>query len=155
MEDFSRSHSMMRVMPVEQQYEHAFLARYLEIHGAQARSARDELDRLCRLIDDASARLMGSFSAIQQLTQDGAMSEQFSSAVGSAISALQFQDMATQLAGHAARRIALLEKITEPLGRLPRATADELTAAVNATDCGRRGGPVEQACMTGGEVELF
>ena len=142
----------------------AFIARYLEIHDFQARSARSELDRLRGLIDDASERLLTSFAAIGAFSeqhQDAALegvavgSADVERAVGNAVSALQFQDMAKQLIGHAVQRIELLEKITESLGRLPEASIEELTAAVAATTCGRRTGPVEQACMTGGSVELF
>ncbi len=142
----------------------AFIARYLEIHESQARSVRSELDRLRCLIDDASARLLTSFGVIgvfsanhreSVLNGRDVTAEDVERAVSNAVSALQFQDMATQLVGHAAQRIALLEKITEPLGRLPEVSVDELTAAVAATTCERHTGPVEQACMAGGSVELF
>jgi hypothetical protein len=145
-----------------------FMARYLELHELQARSVRSDLDRLRSLIDDASARLLTSFGAIQAITgsrnerrgQDveldaGNEDRDVERAVGNAISALQFQDMATQLVGHAAQRIAVLEKITQSLGRLPDASVDELAAAVSDTLRGRHTGPVEQACMAGGSVELF
>lgn len=141
-----------------------FIARYLEIHESQARSARLELDRLRCLINDASARLMTSFDVIAALSRNrresvpngpDAVAGDVERAVGNAVSALQFQDMATQLVGHAVQRIALLEKITESLGRLPEVSVDELTAAVAATTCEQHAGPVEQACMTGGSVELF
>jgi hypothetical protein len=75
--------------------------------------------------------------------------------VGEAVSALQFQDMANQLVGHAMQRIALLEKITASLARLPEASTDELTQALASTACARSVGPVEQACMAGGSVDLF
>lgn len=137
----------------------AFLVRFLEIHGAQAQSARADLDRLQSLIADAGERLMSSFNQIgelaaQQAPSPGAANE-FEQAVANAVSALQFQDMAQQLAGHAARRIEVLERITGPLARLPDASADELGEAVQGTVHERINGPVEQACMDGGSVELF
>lgn len=140
-----------------------FLARYLEIHDAQARSARQDLDRLRGLIDDAAARLLTSFGAIEAFSRSrreaapegvDVSAQDIDRAVNGVVSAMQFQDMATQLVGHAAQRIALLERISESLGRLPEVSVEELTAAVAATTCGRRS-PVEQACMTGGSVELF
>jgi hypothetical protein len=142
----------------------AFIARYLEIHDAQARFARTELDRLRCLIDDASARLMASFDVISTLSGNGrkavqtgsdAVTQDIVQAVDNAVSALQFQDMANQLVGHAVQRIELLEKITESLGRLPEVSVDELTQAVDATTCAHGAGPVDQACMTGGSVDLF
>lgn len=141
-----------------------FIARYLEIHESQTRSARSEMNRLRSLIDDASARLMTSFNVIGSLAKNRRESvpngsdvaaEDVERAVGNAVSALQFQDMATQLVGHAVQRIELLEKITELLGRLPEVSVEELTAAVTETTCEQHTGPVEQACMTGGSVELF
>ena len=141
-----------------------FIARFLEIHDAQARSARSELGRLRSLIDDASDRLMASFGVIGELSaqqlasSQGAASEQaqdMERAVGNAVSALQFQDMANQLVGHAAQRIELLERIAESLRRLPDVSMEELTDAVEATVCARQDGPVAQACMTGGSVDLF
>ncbi len=142
----------------------AFIARYLEIHELQARSARLDLDRLRYLIDDASGRLMSSFNLIGAYSEscmeampkntDVAVAE-INQAVDAAVSALQFQDMANQLVGHAIERIALLEKITESLARLPGVSADELTQALASTACARSVGPVEQACMAGGSVDLF
>lgn len=145
-----------------------FIAHYLEIHEAQARSARCDLERLRSLIDDASERLLTSFGAIQAISENrserraqgvdtdaGDADRDVERAVGNAISALQFQDMATQLVGHAAQRITVLEKITQSLGRLPEATVDDLAAAVSDTLRGRHTSPVEQACMAGGSVELF
>lgn len=148
------------------QYEmdaQAFIAYYLEIHQEQVRSARLDLDRLRSLIDDASARLLESFDVIGTFSKsrrvaalDGfdVMNEDVERAVGNAISAMQFQDMATQLVGHAAQRMALLEKIAESLSRMPEAPIAELAAAVANATCGRRS-PVEQAGMAGGAVELF
>jgi hypothetical protein len=142
----------------------AFIACYIEIHESQARSARSELGRLCSLIDDASARLLTSFGMIgdisrsrQVATVNGrdAAARDVDLAVGNAVRALQFQDMATQLVGHAVQRITLLERITESLSRLPDASVDDLRAAVVATTCERHAGPVEQACVSGGSVELY
>lgn len=135
-----------------------FLACYLEIHGVQAGSAKEELERLCGLIDDAAAQLMASFDAIQAFTKQphiGELDAKVGEAIGSAVSALQFQDMATQLVGHVVKRMVLLEKIAEPLGRLSMASVEELKQAVDSAGCGHRLGPVEQVSMMGGEVDLF
>lgn len=142
----------------------AFIARYREIHETQASGALSELARLRGLIDDASARLLASFDVIKAYSErcresmpevDDANVSDVEKAVGNAISALQFHDMVGQLVGHAAQRIALLERITQSLGRLPGASVEELTSALAETDCGQRDAPVEQVCMAGGSVELF
>lgn len=133
----------------------AFLVRFLEIHEAQAQSARADLDRLQSLIADAGQRLMTSFDQIGEIAARESAAQEMADAVGNAVSALQFQDMAQQLVGHAAKRIEVLERITGPLSRLPQASVDELAAAVEGTVHERINGPVEQACMDGGSVELF
>lgn len=134
------------------------IARFLEIHDAQARNARNELGRLRSLIDDASERLMSSFNEIGEISahqlEPGSMQD-MEIAVGNAVSALQFQDMANQLVGHAVQRIELLERIAASLARLPEVSADDLTNEVAGTVCARSSGPVEQACMSGGSVDLF
>ena len=50
------------------EYAQPVIARFLEIHDAQARNARNELDRLRSLIDDASERLMSSFNEIGEIS---------------------------------------------------------------------------------------
>jgi len=135
-----------------------FIARFLQIHDTQARSARGELDRLRSLIDDASERLLSSFGEIGEISARQVQPEQrqdMERAVGNAVSALQFQDMANQLLGHAVQRIELLERIAASLRRLPDVSVDELTDAVEGAACARPNGPVEQACMSGGSVDLF
>lgn len=134
------------------------IARFLEIHDTQARSARAELDRLRSLIDDASERLMLSFDEIGEITARQVQQQQMKDmerAVGNAVSALQFQDMANQLVGHAVKRIELLERVAASLARLPEVSVDDLTNEVEGTVCARDTGPVEQACMSGGSVDLF
>lgn len=134
------------------------IARFIEIHDEQARSARAELDRLRSLIDDAAARLLSSFNVIGEISArqiERGQAQAMEDAVGNAVSALQFQDMANQLVGHAVRRIEVLERIAASLGRLPEVSADELTRVIEGTACGRTQGPVAQDCMTGGSVDLF
>ncbi len=140
--------------------EHAqpVIARFLEIHDTQARSARSELGRLRRLIDDAAERLMLSFGVIGEISAQPIQQEQMQAlalAVDDAVSALQFQDMANQLAGHAVRRIELLERVAASLARLPAVSVDDLTNEVESTVCAGSNGPVAQACMSGGSVDLF
>ncbi len=134
------------------------LARFLEIHDTQASNARSELDRLRSLIDDAAERLMASFNEIGEISARQVMPspmQDMEQAVGEAVSALQFQDMANQLVGHAVRRIELLERIAASLTRLPDLSEDDLANEIAGSVCTRPNGPVEQACMSGGSVDLF
>ena len=72
-----------------------------------------DLERLKALVNDAAGRLLGSFNEIVSMEERTARSleerERVASAIGVAVTALQFQDMATQLTGHAQRRLLALE----------------------------------------------
>ena len=64
--------------------------------------------------------------------------------LGGAVTALQFQDMATQLTGHAQRRLSVLE---ERLSSLSDEAARGLQFAQSH--------PVRQMEMTAGSIDLF
>jgi len=72
-----------------------------------------DLERLKTIVNDAAGRLMGSFNEIVALEGQANRNleerQRIESAIGMAVTALQFQDMATQLTGHAQRRLAALE----------------------------------------------
>jgi hypothetical protein len=64
----------------------------------------NDLDRLQRLLDDASQSLMSHFTQANGQLADGALQEARQT-IGGAITALQFQDMASQLIAHTTRRL--------------------------------------------------
>jgi hypothetical protein len=110
--------------------------------------ARD-LDRLRVLIADAGDRLLASFNAVSEtaprLAADPLQRAQLMQAVGSAVTALQFQDMATQLTQHAQGRLVALEKC---LSALSHGSTDPLLAQTRMQ-------PVRQTGMSGGSIDLF
>src|SRR3974390_949618 len=73
-----------------------------------------DLERLKSLIHDAGERLLLSFNQVvavlPALASTDAQRTQVIEAVHAAVTALQFQDMATQLTGHAQRRLSGLEE---------------------------------------------
>ena len=73
-----------------------------------------DLERLNTIVNDAAGRLLGSFREFASLEQKTSRNleerQRVDSAIGSAVVALQFQDMATQLTHHAQRRLAALER---------------------------------------------
>jgi hypothetical protein len=85
----------------------------------------------------------------------GTVTADIERAICQVATALQFQDIATQLVGHTAARLERLERIAGDLGRLPDATADELGEALAAARGAPHGGPVSQRQMNEGGVELF
>ena len=124
--------------------------------------ASNDLDRLQRLLCDASQTLMGHFNAaadqIQALMRPASLpaapvERRLHGAMvvlGDAITALQFQDMASQLLDHTQRRL--------------RHCADLLAQAVMGDDedgqalvrnAPTRPNPVTQDEMDAGSVELF
>ena len=129
--------------------------------------ANHDLERLQRLLDDASETLSGHFyGATHQLnhllreaaehlptafTEDsGAMHEAMQSLTG-AITALQFHDMATQLIGHTQRR---LRGCADRIARDAMGDDDEVGQAV-VEEMPLRPNPVTQDEMDAGSVDLF
>ena len=104
----------------------------------------------------------------------GRIAREVEANVNAAVTALQFQDMATQLLGHARKRVAEMEAGLDQVNRLPQAlaqaaeAADDEQAAVQARMAieqvrarlnglrertGRN--PVTQEAVTSGDVDLF
>ncbi|HEY4038302.1 MAG TPA: hypothetical protein VGM15_05730 [Burkholderiaceae bacterium] len=105
-----------------------------------------DLERLKSLINDAGDRLLVSFNQIAAvlpgLASADTQRQQVSDAVHAAVTALQFQDMATQLTEHAQRRLSVLEE------RLRLEQAPQGLQIVHPH-------PVRQVEMTAGSVDLF
>jgi hypothetical protein len=107
-----------------------------------------DLERLKTLITDAGDRLMASFTVVGALAPRTAHNDDeqrtLATAVATAVTALQFQDMATQLTSHAQGRLTILQ---EELGRFCDG-ADPLLATTRLQ-------PVRQAGMGAGSIDLF
>jgi hypothetical protein len=125
-------------------------------------TATNDLDRLQRLLTDASEALMGHFyGANQRLTSllhDGAalphvdtsaLHEAMQNLAG-AVTALQFQDMASQLIQHTHLR---LRSCADQLAREAMGQDADGEAVVEAPPL--RPNPVTQDEMDAGSVELF
>lgn len=108
-----------------------------------------DLERLRTLIADAGDKLMVSFSRVQALgprvQMNPADEAELRSAVMTAVTALQFQDMATQLLQHAQRRLNVLERCVSSLSR---EVNDPLLASTRMQ-------PVRQSAVSAGSVDLF
>ena len=107
-----------------------------------------DLERLKALINDAAERLLISFNQVADvlaaLAVTDAQRSQVIEAVHAAVTALQFQDMATQLTGHAQLRLSVLEE------RL-RSLSDQ---AARGLQMGHTH-PVRQVEMTAGSIDIF
>ncbi|WP_201494278.1 hypothetical protein [Rubrivivax sp. A210] len=111
--------------------------------------AGNDLERLQRLLDDASELLMGHFNAIAvRLSEGDAESRAY---ITGAITALQFQDMAGQLIAHTTRR---LRSCADRLARNAMGDDDEDGFGV-FVEPPMNPNPVTQDEMDAGSIELF
>ena len=121
-------------------------------------TASNDLDRLQTLLADACDALMQSFYGASARLQDlksaqGASFEQLDSAIlqlGGAVTALQFQDMASQLITHTHRR---LRNCADRLARDTFSSDEDGEAIVEEAPL--RPNPVTQDEMDAGSIELF
>lgn len=124
--------------------------------------ANNDLERLQRLLDDASQALMHHFTFASdhmdaalvhlEATQAGEPPtiREARQTLASAITALQFQDMATQLIAHTTKR---LRNCADRLAR--DAMGDDEDGAALVEDAPLRPNPVTQDEMDAGSIELF
>ena len=125
--------------------------------------ATNDLDRLQRLLSDATETLMGHFygasAQINHLLRVAAHHPEFDRKelhetmqhLAGAVTALQFQDMASQLVTHTHRR---LRNCADRLARDVMGDDDDEGAAV-VEDAPLRPNPVTQDEMDAGSIELF
>jgi len=121
----------------------------------------NDLERLQRLLDDAGEALSAHFFSastqlnhlLQEAAEAGLQSDgllQIRSDVAGAITALQFQDMATQLIAHTSQR---LRNCSDQLARDTFGDDEDGLAVVEIAPL--RPNPVTQDEMDAGSIELF
>lgn len=123
--------------------------------GAGPAAAREcaaiaaDLERLKALVADAGDKLLASFNEVAARLPQMALPEverqRLVAAVTTAVTALQFQDMATQLTGHAQRRLIVLQDCLKSLTHEP---PDPLLATTRLQ-------PVRQNAVGAGAIDLF
>jgi hypothetical protein len=107
----------------------------------------NDLERLQTLLDHSHENLQSGFFGLLELVPDqGAAQAQ----VASAVKALQFQDMASQLIAHAGQR---LRHCSDRLAR--EAFADDTDEQALVEEAPLRPNPVTQSEMDTGFIELF
>jgi hypothetical protein len=124
--------------------------------------ATNDLDRLQRLLSDATETLMGHFyGATAQMKHllrvaahhpelDGKELHETMQHLAGAVTALQFQDMASQLVAHTHRR---LRNCADRLAR--DVMGDDEDGAAVIEEAPLRPNPVTQDEMDAGSIELF
>lgn len=119
-------------------------------------TADHDLDRLQALLCEACERLqqgfLGATEQLQHLNREGAAQVQACSLatrhLDTAVVALQFQDMASQLIGHTRKRLRF------SVDRLARQLMDDEDDGVQP-EAPLRPNPVTQSEMNAGSIELF
>jgi len=116
-------------------------------------AAGTELERLERLLSDAVDQLLDRFARAHTLSGDpgltgGPGSAELAAELRGAMTALQFQDMASQLISHARRR---LSSVADCLGNLAVGGEEEGCEV----DWVKRACPVAQRAVDAGSIELF
>lgn len=111
--------------------------------------ASNDLERLQRLLEDASQSLMGHFTQATGHIGCGLLSEAQHN-IGGAITALQFQDMASQLIAHTTRR---LRNCADRIARDTMGDDEDGCAVIEEPPL--RPNPVTQDEMDAGSIELF
>lgn len=124
-------------------------------------TASNDLDRLQTLLADACDTLMQRFAGASEhirtlrshphtLADSEAVFDDVMQNLGGAVTALQFQDMASQLINHTHKR---LRSCVDRLAR--EAFADDEDGPAAMEDAPLRPNPVTQAEMDVGSIELF
>ena len=120
----------------------------------QLLEAATDLDRLGGLLEDAAAQLMARFaganSELAVLGQGPAVQERLRLEISGAMTALQFQDMASQLINHTNTR---LRSCADRLAAEAMGEDEDGEAVVEAAPL--RPNPVTQDEMDAGSIELF
>jgi hypothetical protein len=113
-------------------------------------AAGTELERLERLLSDAVDQLLERFGRAHALCADvqGAKQQALAVELRGAMTAMQFQDLATQLISHSRRRLA---SVADCLGNAVGDGEDEGCEVQWV----RRSCPVAQRAVDAGSVELF
>lgn len=124
--------------------------------------ASNDLDRLQRLLDDATETLIGHFygatTHIKQLSRAAAQHPELPESqlhetmqhLAGAVTALQFQDLASQLVAHTQRR---LRHCSDQLAREVMGADEDGDPVVEEAPLGPN--PVTQDEMDAGSIELF
>jgi hypothetical protein len=121
-------------------------------------TASNDLDRLQTLLSDACESLMARFcdvssevrALVESSGEGSAVGQALISQLGGAVTALQFQDMASQLIIHTHKR---LRTCADQIARVSMGDDEDGMALVEDTPL--RANPVTQAEMDAGSIELF
>ena len=111
--------------------------------------AGNDLDRLLRLLNDANTALLLQFTQTRAHLQSGDTT-QAAQTMADAITALQFQDLASQLITHVSKR---LRHCADRIAPDTLADDEDGMAAVEAGP--QRPNPITQDELVAGSVELF
>jgi methyl-accepting chemotaxis protein len=133
-----------------------------------ALASKSQVEHIIGAMEDQNRQRVAAISGL------GASAAKVDTLVGRAVTALQFQDMVSQLMGHVLQRIEALDGVMAQLGELNavlgaalsdpgmaaapraiRAEADKLAAGLRDLNARTIRSPVTQQGLATGDVELF
>ena len=127
--------------------------------------ARNDLARLASLLNEAFAELLASFSAIQAAAQSGAANADIGEHTMRAVTALQCEDMASQLITFTQKRLESARGVLKNLPDMPQIPLTSAVWAAGFAACADLPGgseetakaraPVQQLGMGAGDIDLF
>ena len=117
-----------------------------KLEQAVMHSVSEDLSRLDQILSDAIERLTSAFAEIQALSSERGAKD-IERAAYEAVTALQFQDMASQLIAHCRRKLASPE---DGDSAVPFSATHFTTTQIL-----RHVGPVSQSHVGEGSIDLF
>jgi hypothetical protein len=128
----------------------------------ELKGARDDLARLSVLLNNAFAELLSSFSAIQAAAQSGVARAAIDQHSMRAVTALQCEDMASQLITFTQKRLESAREALKNLPEMPQIRLTDVVWAAGLAACAdltssaiAPPGPVRQDSMGAGDIDLF
>lgn len=133
-------------------YDQANHPAIVELAGAQA-----DLIQLSAILKDAFAELLGSFTGVQAVSREAGTLPEMDRHASRAITALQCEDLASQLIGYTLMRLNLARDSLKICSQLPQTclTGGDRARAIGLNDTRATDTPVQQHAMHSGSIELF
>jgi methyl-accepting chemotaxis protein len=154
--------------------QHSVRATEVAIKSMASQDLNFALDSKTRVEEIVTTMEAQNHQRAEIIASLGEAGNKIESLVGKAVTALQFQDLVSQLMGHVVRRINALDEVVSQLGELNvvltsamnepdvsvatiaiKREADKLAESLRDLDAATVKNPVAQGALTSGDIELF
>jgi methyl-accepting chemotaxis protein len=154
--------------------QHSVRATEVAIKSMASQDLNFALESKTRVEEIVTTMEAQNHHRAQVIASLGEAGNKIESLVGKAVTALQFQDLVSQLMGHVVRRVDALDAVVGQLGELNvvltsalrevdvsvatnaiKREADKLAESLRELDAATVKNPVAQGALTSGDIELF